>query len=184
MVEHRPYDRFIMTNQEWRKCSTCKKSINYGSKYFVCSVSTCSGQRTGYIFCSFLCWDAHVPGAKHRDAAALEEMAPKNAQAAGGGVFVAPENPNVSTAQAGVRRVISGPPQSGSPSASGAGQKLPKDILIVASKLKDYIRAKSDMNTSQDVMSVLSDIVRRVADDAIDRARADGRKTVMDRDFN
>jgi histone H3/H4 len=33
-------------------------------------------------------------------------------------------------------------------------------------------------------MEVLSDHIRIVADRAIDNARADGRKTVLDRDFN
>lgn len=49
--------------------------------------------------------------------------------------------------------------------------------------MKDYIRLKSEMNTSADVMPILSDIVRRLADEAIDKARAEGRKTVLDRDF-
>lgn len=39
------------------------------------------------------------------------------------------------------------------------------------------------MNTSGGVMDVLSDYVRVLCDRAIDNARADGRKTVMDRDF-
>ena len=53
----------------------------------------------------------------------------------------------------------------------------------MASKLKDYIHARSEMNTSASVMEVLSDIVRRACDDAIDQARKEGRKTVLDRDF-
>ncbi len=60
---------------------------------------------------------------------------------------------------------------------------VPKDILIVASKLKDYIRARSDMNTSASVMDILSDIVRIECDRAIESARREGRKTVLDRDF-
>jgi histone H3/H4 len=39
------------------------------------------------------------------------------------------------------------------------------------------------MNTSGGAASTLSDAVRRLCDQAIERARADGRKTVMDRDF-
>jgi histone H3/H4 len=58
-----------------------------------------------------------------------------------------------------------------------------KDVLIVASKLKKYIKERGDMNCSADVMEALSDIVRLHANDAIDRARADGRKTVKGRDF-
>jgi hypothetical protein len=58
-----------------------------------------------------------------------------------------------------------------------------REILIVASKLKKYIRARSGMNTSDSVMDVLSARVRSLCDDAIVRAHEDGRKTVMDRDF-
>ncbi|MBT7609632.1 MAG: hypothetical protein HN576_07740 [Bacteriovoracaceae bacterium] len=57
------------------------------------------------------------------------------------------------------------------------------DILIVASKLKAYIKAKHDMNTSGNVMEALSGIVRLEADKACEKARADGRKTLMARDF-
>jgi len=45
------------------------------------------------------------------------------------------------------------------------------------------VRARSGMNTSDSAIEALSDIVREVADKAIQRAAADGRKTVMDRDF-
>jgi histone H3/H4 len=57
------------------------------------------------------------------------------------------------------------------------------EILVVASKLKNYIRAKSGMNTSASVLGVLSEKVRQLCDQAIENARADGRKTVKDRDF-
>ena len=50
-------------------------------------------------------------------------------------------------------------------------------------ELKKYIRARSGMNTSDSVMEALSDRVRALCNDAILRAREDGRKTVMDRDF-
>ena len=46
----------------------------------------------------------------------------------------------------------------------------------MASKLKKYIKERADMNCSADVLT-LSDIVL-AANDAIDRARADSRKTV------
>lgn len=58
-----------------------------------------------------------------------------------------------------------------------------KEVLVVASKLKNYIREKSGMNTSASVLDRISDQVRNLCDQAIDRAKADGRKTVMDRDF-
>jgi len=58
-----------------------------------------------------------------------------------------------------------------------------KEILVVASKLKNYIRSTSGMNTSANVMAVLSDKVRELCDQAIDNARNDKRKTIKDRDF-
>ena len=57
------------------------------------------------------------------------------------------------------------------------------EVLVVVSKLKNYIRAKSGMNTSSSVAEVLSNIVRTACDNAIEAAKNDGRKTVMDRDF-
>ena len=58
-----------------------------------------------------------------------------------------------------------------------------KEVLVVASKLKAYIRAKSGMNTSAAVVDVLSDKIRQLCDQAVANAQNDGRKTVMDRDF-
>jgi len=59
-----------------------------------------------------------------------------------------------------------------------------KEALVVASKTKDYIRkASGGMNTSSAVIAVLSDKVRQLCDQAIAKAKEDGRKTVMDRDF-
>lgn len=61
--------------------------------------------------------------------------------------------------------------------------QMPREVLIIASRLKEYIQARGEMNTSAGVMDVLSDYIRIVADRAIDNARTDGRKTVLDRDF-
>lgn len=58
-----------------------------------------------------------------------------------------------------------------------------KDVLVVVSKLKNHIRSVSGMNTSANVAPALSDIIRRLCGEAIEKARSDGRKTVMDRDF-
>jgi histone H3/H4 len=57
------------------------------------------------------------------------------------------------------------------------------EVLVVASKLKNYIRTKSGMNTSAAVMGALSNRIRQLCDQAIENARREGRKTVMDRDF-
>jgi histone H3/H4 len=58
-----------------------------------------------------------------------------------------------------------------------------KEVLIVASKLKKYIKERAGMQCSADVLEILSDYVRHQANDAVDRARADGRKTVRAKDF-
>ena len=57
------------------------------------------------------------------------------------------------------------------------------DILVVASKVKKYIKEKSQLSTAANTLEVLSNIVKSVCDKAIENAKADGRKTVMDRDI-
>jgi hypothetical protein len=59
----------------------------------------------------------------------------------------------------------------------------PTDILVVASKLKDYVREGSGFHTSDRVMLVLSDVLRKLCDQAIGNARRAGRDTVLDRDL-
>ena len=58
-----------------------------------------------------------------------------------------------------------------------------EEVLVVVSKLKNYIRSASGMNTSGNVGTALSSMIRKVCDKAIENARSDGRKTVMDRDI-
>jgi histone H3/H4 len=58
-----------------------------------------------------------------------------------------------------------------------------KEILVVVSKLKKYINSVSGMNTSGNVAPALSNNIRNLCNQAIEKAKADGRKTVMDRDF-
>ncbi|HBF13187.1 MAG TPA: hypothetical protein DDW49_07360 [Deltaproteobacteria bacterium] len=57
------------------------------------------------------------------------------------------------------------------------------DVLVVASKVKKYVKDKSQMSTSSAVMEVLTREVTKLLDQAIAHAQQDGRKTVMDRDF-
>jgi len=57
------------------------------------------------------------------------------------------------------------------------------EVLVVASKVKSYVRARSGMNTSAAVLEVLSNKIRSLCDEAVERAKSEGRKTVMDRDF-
>ena len=156
----------------WKKCSACKTEIGYSSKYYECSVSTCRGKRTGLVFCSVPCWERHLPTARHKDAGAIEEKAPSFQQ----------YQTEQKGASGGQKRIVRAKPASSSPSPALSSANS-HEILIVASKLKQYIKDRADMNTSQSVMSVLSDIVRRACDQAIDKARQDGRKTVLDRDF-
>ncbi len=57
------------------------------------------------------------------------------------------------------------------------------DILVVAAKLKDYIRTRAGMSTSDRALGMLSDHLRELSDRAIASAGADGRKTVLERDI-
>lgn len=57
------------------------------------------------------------------------------------------------------------------------------EILVVASKVKSYIRAKSGFNTSASTITALSTEIRKLCDQAVENARGEGRKTVMDRDI-
>jgi hypothetical protein len=151
----------------WRRCSACKKQIATGAIYWVCSVSTCNRERTALAFCSVECWEVHLPSANHREAWAVEKRAPASAlpareRSAGGD-------------KGGRRLLVREEPKAAAP-------RVPREILIIASRLKDYIRARSGYNTSDSVLDPLSDIVRRVCDEAIKNAQREGRITVLDRD--
>ena len=57
------------------------------------------------------------------------------------------------------------------------------DTLVVVSKVKAYVKSHSQMNTSASAISALTKIVESECQKAIENARKEGRKTVMDRDF-
>lgn len=57
------------------------------------------------------------------------------------------------------------------------------EVLVVVSKVKKYIKAKGGMNTSGSVAETISQRIRTLCDAAIEAARNDGRKTVMERDI-
>ena len=59
---------------------------------------------------------------------------------------------------------------------------MASEVMVIASKVKAYIKA-SGLNTSASVMSVLTDKVSAMCDQAVASAKNDGRKTVLDRDF-
>ncbi|MEZ4754836.1 MAG: hypothetical protein R3A13_11115 [Bdellovibrionota bacterium] len=61
---------------------------------------------------------------------------------------------------------------------------MSNEVLIVVSKLKNYVKTTADMNTSGNLAPALSGIVRDLCARAIQNAQNDGRKTVMDRDFS
>lgn len=145
-------------NEVWRRCSACKEPIALGALYYTCSVSTCNRKRTALAFCSVTCWEVHLPTERHREAWAIEQTAPLETEPIG--VAVARSSRTASRSQRAPRG----------------------EILVVASRLKGYIRGRSDFNTSDAVLSVLSDAVRRICDEAVANARRAERSTVMDRD--
>ncbi len=151
--------------EPWRKCSSCKKDILLGQNYYICSVSTCRGNATNYAFCSIACWDAHVPVERHRpdSAGAIEKQAPK----------VTEVTPTASP----TRKII---PSSLSPKGVDTSEE---EILVVVTKVRKYIADRSGMNTSAGVYVALTEKIKRICDLAIEEARAQGRKTVMDKDF-
>ncbi len=160
----------------WRKCSACKKPIPLGAAYQVCSVSTCNRKRTGLVFCSVECWEVHLPTANHREAWALEKRAPRVREEDGPASVPGPHGaPRPKT-----RRVAR--PSDASKSAPAPGPTS-APVLIVASRLKAYIRETSGFNTSERVLDPLSEHIRRICDRAVENASREGRKTVLDRDI-
>jgi len=57
-----------------------------------------------------------------------------------------------------------------------------KEVLVVASKVKAYIKSKQ-MKTSSDAITALSDKVCVILDDAVARAKANRRSTVRPQDL-
>jgi histone H3/H4 len=160
------------TPQQFKLCSECKRPIAFSADYYRCSVSTCNRKRLGLFFCSVSCWDAHVPMMRHRDAWAEPVTAPTREQYL---AELAEEEEKATDMvdEADKARRIVGLSDDG----------LPKEVLIVVSKLKGYVKARSGMSTSDGAMEVLSAHLRKLCDKAIRHAGTAGRKTVMDRDF-
>ena len=165
----------------FRLCTTCKKPIGFGSDYMQCSVSTCNRNKLAQFFCTLTCWDAHLPEARHRDAWAEPMKAPtreafqREQQEDHEREARSNARERTMSDEAEKRRRIIG--------ATPSAEELPEDVLVVVSKLKAYVKARSGMNTSDGVVDVLSAKIRRLCDAAIEVAQADGRKTVLDRDF-
>ncbi len=157
--------------EAWRNCSSCRKPLAFDAPYYVCSVSTCDKKRGGYAFCSVECWETHVPMMRHRDAGAIEKRAPTRA------AFEA-EEPGEDTGAATAGRRVTVPVKT--PPAND----VPREVLVIASRFKAYVRTRYGMNCSDSVLDPLSDKIRRLADRAVLQAREDGRKTLLDRDFS
>lgn len=157
-------------------CSSCKKPLGFDAPYYVCSVSTCRRKKTGLTFCSLPCFDAHLPQMRHREAWAEEERSPtRQAHLAS----LAEEADKLEARKRAPKRAAES-----APLETRASDEVPREVLIVVSKLKAYIRAVSGMNTSDGVTEVLSEVVRKACDGAIDRALAEERRTVLARDFD
>lgn len=137
----------------WRKCGACKKEINLATKYYQCSISSCKK----FAYCSVDCCGQHQTVMNHKNSWAEENISPSSNDT----------GPS--------RRLIT--------SKKSINSANTEDILIVASKLKKYIKDKHDINTAANVMPKLSTLVRHLCDEAISNARQEGRKTLMDRDF-
>lgn len=178
--------------ERWRRCSACKKDIALASVYWVCSVSTCNRARTALVFCSVDCWEIHLPTERHRQAFAVEARAPKVPDPSEGVLRMRTTSGHgpvsgSSTSKAPKAGVLPGSPIGAISlvrrASAAADESSPTDILVVASKLKDYVREGSGFHTSDRVMLVLSDVLRKLCDQAIGNARRAGRDTVLDRDL-
>jgi hypothetical protein len=162
--------------ETWRRCSACKSDIECGATYWVCSVSTCNRVRTALAFCSVSCWEVHLPGAHHRESWAVEKTAPSAADARNAEAGEARAKPGAARERPR-RRIVSATPAAASPRATE-----PEPVLLIASRLKDYIRQTTGLSTSDRVLEPLSDIVRKLCDEAARNAVRAGRRTVLDRD--
>jgi hypothetical protein len=195
----------------WKKCTECRTDIAFGATYYQCSVSTCNRTRMPLVFCSVICWDSHLSTVRHRDAGAIEAKAPSKAQwekelADDQEKPTAPARP-ASTPDsvqpihrrsdetrpnlipppppaATERRVVVATPAPAPSSGDVAlSDAVDKDVLIVVSKVKKYIKDRSGMNTSDQIFDLLSDHVRAICDEAIRCAARNDRKTVLERDM-
>jgi hypothetical protein len=137
-----------------------------------------------------VCWDSHLSSVRHREAWAEDAVAPtkeawvREQAESQAPVPAAPITTAAASSQPVVRRVVGD--ASPAVAAQLEGLKLSdvtdKDVLIVVSKLKKYIKDRSGFNCSDAVADMISDHVRAICDDAIRMAARDERKTVLDRD--
>ena len=124
----------------WKRCGVCKKDLAFGGEFYECSVSTCTSGPRHPVFCSVRCWEQHVPVMRHRDAWAEQKTSPTRAQ-----WEALQSQASESTPSAPVRRIVAGSTPAAAPAPRRAA--VPQEVLIVASKLKAYVRARSGMNS-------------------------------------
>src|SRR5690242_20695576 len=141
----------------WKRCNTCKRSIAFRAPYFACSVSTCNRKGTDFAFCSVGCWDAHVPLFRHRDAWADEKTAPtaEEWERQERSEPRHPATPAPTAARPAASPTVIRRPGAALPAGSDttvpnatatdppphSSTDVPRDVLVVVSKLKAYIRA-------------------------------------------
>ncbi len=151
-----------MSENTWQKCVICKNGISFTSNYYKCSISSCSSKRAPTQFCSVTCWDVHSSMKNHMSAGADEFRAPSKEK------FLSQREP--------VRKKVI-------KTQSVSTSKENDEILVVVSKLKNYVKEELDLNTSADVMPILSDVLRRACREASKNSKNAERKTLMARDF-
>lgn len=151
----------------------------------MCSVSSCTKVRAPTQFCKPDCWAVHEEVAFHKNAWAVEHIAPKTPDAP---LERESQPPKTASPSRPPERSLPSPPSrpssaaAPSPSAPGAdgGED---DVLVVVSRLKEMIKNESNgMSTSDQVIEPFSNHVRRLADLAIESAHKSARKTILDRD--
>jgi histone H3/H4 len=59
---------------------------------------------------------------------------------------------------------------------------MSEEVLVVASKVRKFIKESGDCNTSSEAYPAMSDILRKICSKAVENAKNDKRKTVMARD--
>ena len=166
-----------MDTQEtfWRRCSNCKKTIGLGAKYWLCSVASCSKVRAPTQFCSPDCWAVHEEVETHKNAWAVEQLAPKTPEVEKG-ASAPPASVSSSSGSSSASTAAPRPKSEPKPTSSE------DDVLVVVSRLKDYIKEVSSMSTSDQVLAPFSVHVRRLIDATIESAKKADRKTVLGRD--
>lgn len=62
-------------------------------------------------------------------------------------------------------------------------EETKEEALVVTSKVKKFIKEHGGCNTSAETIDVLTRAVRALCEKGVEKAKADGRKTVMARDI-